>query len=123
MAFERAMSKLCVYLIVHCPDSLGGLPQIRAAFDAAKADRACPMTPNEVRAFENLVLNARLDHHDGRRQKALRSACAKVCRQFDWRCLPPPPPPGTINSGPGEQFPPISKKLAAHLSGIAPLGD
>ena len=58
MAFERAMSKLCVYLVVHCPDSLGGLPQIRAAFDAAKADRECPMTPNEVRAFENLVLNA-----------------------------------------------------------------
>ena len=91
MAFERAMSKLCVYLVVHCPDSLGGLPQIRAALDAAKADTACPMAPNEVRTFEDLVLNGKPDHHDRRRQKALRSACAKVCRQFDWRTIPPPP--------------------------------
>ena len=121
MAFERAMSKLCVYLIVHCPDSLGGLPQIRAAFDAAKADRACPMTPNEVRAFENLVLNARLDHHDGRRQKAPPVGMREGLPAVRLEMLPPPP--GTINSGPGEQFPPISKKLAAHLSGIAPLGD
>ncbi|MGO8747690.1 MAG: RNA polymerase sigma factor [Thermoguttaceae bacterium] len=90
--FERAVSKLCVYLVVHCPDSLGGLPQIRAALDAAKADRECPMTPNEVRAFENLVLNGQLDHHQRRWQTALRSACAKVCRQFDWITLPPPPP-------------------------------
>ena len=92
MAFERAMSKLRVYVIVHCPDSLGGLPQIRAALDAAKADREWPMAPNEVRAFENFVLNGQLDHHDRRWQKALRSACAKVCRQFDWRTLPSPPP-------------------------------
>ncbi len=119
--FERAMSKLRVYLIVHCPDSLGGLPQIRAALDAAKADTACPMAPNEVRTFEDLVLNGKPDHHDRRRQKALRSACAKVCRQFDWRTIPPPP--GTINSGPGQEFPTISKKPAAHLSGIAPVGD
>ena len=122
MAFERAMSKLCVYLIVHCPDSLGGLPQIRAAFDAAKADTECPMTPNEVRAFEDLVINGQLDHHDRRRQTGapvgMREGLPAVRLEMST-----PPPPGTINSGPGQEFPTISKKLAAHLSGIAPLGD
>ncbi|MGO8751616.1 MAG: RNA polymerase sigma factor [Thermoguttaceae bacterium] len=110
LAFERAIGKLAVYLILHCPDSLGGLREIRAALDAAKADAKCALTPHEVEAFEKLVLNAQIDHHQRRWQTALRSACTKVCRQIDWKTLPPPP--GSVNTG---QRPTLSKKIAAQV--------
>ncbi len=89
--FWRAVTGLQVYLVVHCRAFIGGKPTIAGAFASAKADKKRPMTPQEVAAFEEIVIARRIDDHHRGWQAPLRSACAKVCRKIGRGNLPPPP--------------------------------
>ncbi|MGO8752495.1 MAG: sigma-70 family RNA polymerase sigma factor [Thermoguttaceae bacterium] len=95
----RATAGLAVYMVVHCPDPLGGPAAIRDAFQSAQADKKDPVTAEEIEAFENAVFSRRIDHHHRGSQEPLRSACTKVCRKIARANLftpaPAPPEPQT----------------------------
>jgi len=101
--FRRAKTSLCVYLVVHPPDFLGGPPAIAHAFQEAKADKESPLTPREAHAFEEIVIARRIDHHDGWR-KPFRSACGKVCAKMGLANVahPPNPPTHSVPSDPNK---------------------
>jgi RNA polymerase sigma factor (sigma-70 family) len=89
----RATANLAVYLVVHCPETLGGAAAIRDAFQLAKAGKNDPMTAEEIEAFEKAVFSRRIDHHHRGSQEPLRSACTKVCRKIGSANPSPPAPP------------------------------
>ncbi len=79
----RAILGLRVYVFTHCPELLGGVKAIEAAFLPAESFADDPLRPDEHMAFLQIILKGTRGYRRRGWREALRSACLKVSRRLE----------------------------------------
>jgi len=85
VTFNRAITKLRVFLFQYYPDTLGGLAVLRGAWAEARRKSSPALTEGESNVFERIILrsiNLRSEDQNGPSggKAALRAACRKIAK-------------------------------------------